>query len=63
MRIYYYKDKPYEVLSDTSIKIGDEWIPGIIYICLYENKDGMVWVRTKEEFNKLFKEDGKSSSE
>ena len=54
-RIYEFKGKQYNLLLETKIKIDDEWVDGIIYMCLYYNPDGMVWVRTKEEFFEKFK--------
>jgi hypothetical protein len=52
---YEYKGKRYEIFSKTKIKINGVWVDGIIYVCRYENPDGMIWVRTAEEFFKLFK--------
>ena len=67
-KTYYYKGKPYKVLLETKAKASGfadamdvdrydasrEWIDVVIYECLYENPDGMVWVRTKEQFYNLF---------
>lgn len=53
--IYQYKGKPYAFHSKTKIKINGERIDGVIYLCLYENPDGMIWVRTEEEFFRFFK--------
>lgn len=53
-KTYYYKDKPYHVKKHSKMKIGGTWIDVVIYECQYENKDGMTWVREKEEFYKLF---------
>jgi hypothetical protein len=35
-----------------------EWVEVVIYETLYENPDGRVWVREKEQFFKLFKKRG-----
>lgn len=51
---YKYKERPYKIIHESKIKIGGTWIDVVVYECLYENKDGMVWVREKEEFFKLF---------
>lgn len=53
--VYYYKDKPYRVLHLSSIKLDDKWIPCVVYACMYSNPDGVIWVRTKKEFEELFK--------
>ena len=37
-----------------AIHPAHEWIDVVIYECLYDNPDGMVWVRTKEQFYNLF---------
>lgn len=52
---YYFKDKPYKIFMETKIKIGEDWIDGIIYQCLYDNPDGIFWIRTKEDFFLKFK--------
>lgn len=52
---YWFKDKPYKLLFHTQIKIGDEWVPGVIYMALYENHDGQFWVRTTKDFYEKFK--------
>ena len=52
---YYYKDKPYRIFSETKVKIDGNWIDSVIYQCLYDNPDGIFWVRTAEEFDRLFK--------
>ncbi len=54
MTEYKYKERPYKILHESKIKIGGTWIDVIVYQCLYENPDGMIWVREKEEFFKLF---------
>ena len=53
--IYYYKDKPYFIVTESKMKIEGVWYPCIIYQCLYENPDGMIWVRKTEDFFELFK--------
>ena len=52
--IYWYKDRPYKILYETVIKEGDIWIPVVIYVCLYDNSDGNIWVRKTDEFDKKF---------
>ena len=52
--IYEYKGKPYKILMNSWMKYGS-WLECVIYMCLYENPDGMIWVREKEEFHRLFK--------
>ena len=53
--IYYYKGNPYTILSETKIKVGDMWKDCIVYKCEYENPDGSIWVRQRQEFFELFK--------
>lgn len=52
---YYYKGNPYRILLRSFIKFSETWVPVIIYQCLYENEDGMIWVREEKQFYKLFK--------
>jgi len=52
---YTYKDKPYIILHESKYKDKGVWKEVIIYMCLYPNPDGDIWVREKEEFFKLFK--------
>ena len=47
-------NKTYLKLFTTKVKIGGLWVPAIIYVCLYWNKDGMIWVRTKKDFEQNF---------
>lgn len=42
-----------EVLS-TKVKIDNEWVDAMLYMCLYYNRAGMFWVRTKQDFNNRF---------
>lgn len=51
---FYYKNKPYKVNNHCKAKIDGKWINCVVYECLYENPDGQVWIRTGEEFYKLF---------
>lgn len=51
---YYYNDKPYKILYKSKIKIEGRWEECVIYKCLYKNPDGLIWVRMKDEFFKLF---------
>ena len=55
MNIYEYKGKQYRIFAETKMKVNDEWIDCIIYQTLYYNEDGWIWVRSREEFFKLFK--------
>lgn len=54
MKKYTYKGKTYRVVMEYKVKINNEWVPAIIYECLYNNPEGMVWVRTKDEFLQKF---------
>jgi len=53
--IYYYKGNPYTILSETKIKVGDMWKDCVVYKCEYENPDGSIWVRQRQEFFELFR--------
>ena len=53
--IYYYKGNPYTILSETKIKVGDMWKDCVVYRCEYENPDGSIWVRQRQDFFELFK--------
>ena len=55
MKLYEYKGKLYTIQEETKVKIAGVWTNAIVYKALYINKDGRVWVRTKEEFEELFK--------
>lgn len=48
--------KKYLSVKSTKIRIEStgEWVDGVIYICLYLNREGMVWVRTKQDFDLNF---------
>jgi hypothetical protein len=48
-------NKKYLKFCRTKIKIERVWQNAIIYICLYLNKDGMIWVRLEQDFNNNFK--------
>ena len=52
---YKYKDKQYRIFAESKMKIDGEWIDCIVYQTLYFNEDGWIWVRSKEEFFKIFK--------
>jgi len=52
--IYEYKNKKYRIFSESKMKLDGVWEDCIIYQTLYHNPDGWIWVRTKEEFFKLF---------
>lgn len=53
---YIYKNKIYCIFKETKMKIDGNWVDCVIYQTLYNNPDGEFWVRSKEEFFKLFKE-------
>lgn len=48
-------NKPYLRLLRSKVKINNIWTPCVVYMCLYLNKDGMVWVRLEDDFNKNFR--------
>jgi hypothetical protein len=48
-------NKPYLKLLSIKVKIDNEWVDAILYMCLYYNRAGMFWVRTKQDFNNKFK--------
>lgn len=52
--IYEYKGKQYRIFSESKMKVDGEWIDCIIYQTLYYNEDGWIWVRSRDEFFKLF---------
>jgi hypothetical protein len=54
--VYEYKGKLYRIFAETRVKINGVWVDSIIYQTLYNNPDGWIWVRTREEFFSLFKE-------
>ena len=60
--IYYYKGNPYTILSETKIKVGDMWKDCVVYKCEYENPDGSIWVRQRQEFFELFKPKAKRAT-
>lgn len=54
---YILKERPYRILHQAKMKdetTGD-WIPCIIYMTLYDNPDGTIWVRSVKEFYLKFK--------
>ena len=55
--IVWYKDKPYQVIGSTLIKIDGSWVEGVIYEALYRvrSKNSSVFVRTKSDFESKFK--------
>jgi hypothetical protein len=57
MKIYRHlkTNKPYLKVLKSKAKINGIWSPCIIYLCLYWNKDGMLWVRLEDDFNQNFK--------
>lgn len=50
-----YKGKPYTIHRRLKLKFDSVWHPAIEYKCLYDNPDGLFWVRTEKEFFELFK--------
>ena len=60
--IYYYKGNPYTILSETKIKVDDMWKDCVVYKCEYENPEGSIWVRQRQEFFELFKPKAKRPS-
>ena len=56
MTEYEYQGRKYVILFSSKMKIGQKWIPVLIYKCLYDNPDGSIWVREEGEFWRLFKE-------
>lgn len=52
--IYWYKNRPYKILTESKIKLHGEWQDVTIYICLYDNEDGSIWVRPSGEYDLLF---------
>ena len=56
MKIYKHKNgKKYIKLLQTKIKNNGVWEDCVIYMCLYWNKDKMIWVRFINDFNENFK--------
>ena len=60
--IYYCQGNPYTILSETKIKVGDMWKDCVVYKCEYENPEGSIWVRQRQEFFELFKPKAKRPS-
>lgn len=60
-KIFYFKDKPYRIVSESKIKIWDthgiiyRWEPVVVYECLYDNTEGTIWVRFYDDFYNNFK--------
>lgn len=46
--------KLYIRLTRTKIDINSVWVAGVIYMCLYFNKEGMIWTRTEDNFEEKF---------
>jgi hypothetical protein len=56
MIVRHLKNKKYYIkLFNSKIKSNGVWKNCVIYLCLYFNKDNMIWVRYEEDFNKNFK--------
>lgn len=45
----------YGIVHTDTIHKDMEWIEVVIYMCLYPNSEGMIWVREKTEFYEKFK--------
>jgi hypothetical protein len=58
MKIYthYRNKKKYLIIARPKIRIQStgDWIPGVLYMCLYWNKEGMLWIRSEEDFKSHF---------
>jgi len=52
--IYTLKGNRYAVLSVNAIKMGEEWVNAITYVCLYHNPHGTIWTRFESEFVNKF---------
>jgi len=53
-KIYQYKGNKYRIFAESKMKIDGIWQDCIIYQSLYYNEDGWIWVRSRDEFFKLF---------
>lgn len=55
--IYRHKtnNKLYLRLLNLQIKLDGTWVDATLYMCLYYNRKGMLWVRVKEDFNNNFR--------
>lgn len=54
-KIYSYKKHLYYKLFELKIKTKEDvWVPVVVYECLYENPDGMIWARYQDDFYSLF---------
>jgi hypothetical protein len=61
---YEHKGKQYCILAHSKFKSIDLdliWIDCVVYMCLYDNPDGLVWVRPAKEFYELFKQTDEES--
>lgn len=52
--IYYYKGRPYALISMTKVKSIIGWQDAVIYEALYPNPDGRIWVRGASDFFSKF---------
>lgn len=57
IQMYYHKGKPYRIIKHSKVKIEGVWKECIIYEAMYDNPDGNIWVRLKEDFENNFKLD------
>jgi len=48
------KERTYEIVCRSKMKIDKIWQDVVIYKCLYENPDGDTWVRPVEDFEENF---------
>lgn len=46
--------KNYQIMGLSKVKIDGNWEECVIYNCLYDNPEGMIWVRLKEDFEDKF---------
>jgi nicotinic acid phosphoribosyltransferase len=53
---YTYKGKEYRIVHFVKMRVKGDWVDGVLYEAMYLNPDGRYFVRTKEEFDELFKE-------
>lgn len=61
---YQYKGKFYTTVFNLRMKViewNNEWVDCVVYMCLYNNEDGMFWVRPAKEFYELFKQTDEES--
>lgn len=52
---YYYKDKPYQIITRGMMKINDVWLDSVTYMTMYDHPDGKVFTRPYADFIKNYK--------